>query len=390
MRNLFCATIALLCAAAPVFAAAQGRGERRSEWTILVVDGEGEYKIEGRDGRISAWINGEPVDEGRIARHGDRIQILGEDGGTLREFLAPGQHGAQRLELRALGGPEEGQVMILQQPGEGGAEEQHQAIVVEPFQEMTPSGERRPRIGITMGQMDEGLAAHLGLDRGKVVVITGVEPDLPAARAGVRKFDVVVAVDGKSPVSEESLRDAVLAKKVGDTIVLRVRRGDATLDIPVPIALAPDTRAFSLGLGAGDDDNAAFFDATRLLGDFEVLAGRRLEEARRHIERAQAELREQLEHLKHEDLRAPLEAVREALEHAGEALKDRFEGWSRDLRVLTAPYGEGRNYLFKAPAPPKLPEPPKLAPRPDLDERLRRLEERLGRIEEMLDRLERD
>ena len=55
----------------------------------------------------------------------------------------------------------------------------------------------------------------------------------PAAKAGLRRGDLITAVNGQAVKSVEELR--ALVEKSKDTVALLVRRGDATVFVPIEI-----------------------------------------------------------------------------------------------------------------------------------------------------------
>jgi S1-C subfamily serine protease len=61
-----------------------------------------------------------------------------------------------------------------------------------------------------------------GLQGGAIVV--QVAEDSPAAEAGLQKGDVITAIDGEPVDSPDAVREAVAAKKPGDTLALTVQR----------------------------------------------------------------------------------------------------------------------------------------------------------------------
>lgn len=79
-----------------------------------------------------------------------------------------------------------------------------------------------------------GLGIEVTMEGGYVKVVSPID-DTPAARAGLLPNDLIIALDGKS-VRGMALSDAVerMRGKVGDKIVLTVRRGDeAPFDVEV-------------------------------------------------------------------------------------------------------------------------------------------------------------
>ncbi len=78
------------------------------------------------------------------------------------------------------------------------------------------AAEPRPYLGIRPGEAEmEGAR------------VFQVAPDSPAGKAGFKVGDVIVAMDGREVADDESLRELLAAKKIGDEIALKVRRGKA-------------------------------------------------------------------------------------------------------------------------------------------------------------------
>jgi S1-C subfamily serine protease len=62
-------------------------------------------------------------------------------------------------------------------------------------------------------------------------LVVNVEPGSPAADAGIREQDVVIAVDGEAVGSSEELAVAVDAHAPGDTITIEVVRGGGSREV---------------------------------------------------------------------------------------------------------------------------------------------------------------
>merc|ERR1712113_417498 len=58
-------------------------------------------------------------------------------------------------------------------------------------------------------------------------VIRSVQPDGPAARAGLRKDDVIVAIEGRPMANPAAVVSAIEKRGVGETLSVTVRRGGA-------------------------------------------------------------------------------------------------------------------------------------------------------------------
>jgi S1-C subfamily serine protease len=85
--------------------------------------------------------------------------------------------------------------------------------------------------------------AYLGVsleDSGAAKVLD-VRAGSPASRAELRANDVVIEVDGKSIETGDELRAAIDAKKPGDEITLKIRRGTDEREATVTLGTRPDT-----------------------------------------------------------------------------------------------------------------------------------------------------
>ncbi|WP_246078751.1 S1C family serine protease [Modestobacter excelsi] len=69
-------------------------------------------------------------------------------------------------------------------------------------------------------------------------LVLNVEPDSPAADAGVQEQDVVIAVDGAPVASSEELVVAVDAHEPGDTITLELVRNGSSREVTATLATA--------------------------------------------------------------------------------------------------------------------------------------------------------
>jgi Do/DeqQ family serine protease len=94
---------------------------------------------------------------------------------------------------------------------------------------------RRGRIGVEIQDLTPGLARALGTRATQGAVIARVLPDSPAARAGLRPRDVVVAVNGVPVTSGAALRDRIGLARIGDVVDLTVDRQGVERDIRVRI-----------------------------------------------------------------------------------------------------------------------------------------------------------
>jgi serine protease Do len=110
----------------------------------------------------------------------------------------------------------------------------------------------RGYIGIRMTDPDEfpALAAHEGYKGKNGVGVVEVYEGLPAAKAGLRPYDIIVEIDGKEVESNVSVQRLITAHKPGDKIEFKVFRGGKTETIAVTAGDWP-TEEKLLALGGG-------------------------------------------------------------------------------------------------------------------------------------------
>ncbi len=85
---------------------------------------------------------------------------------------------------------------------------------------------RRGYLGVSVGPLSADGASFNGLPDNKGAVVQRVDPDTPAAKAGVQQADVILAVDGRPVSNSTELVSAISAKRPGDSVRLDVWRYD--------------------------------------------------------------------------------------------------------------------------------------------------------------------
>jgi serine protease Do len=108
----------------------------------------------------------------------------------------------------------------------------------------------RGRIGVVVQPMTAPLAESFGLGSARGALVSNVEPDAPAAKAGLQTGDVIVAFNGK-PITESGELPAIVAEtKPGETATARVWRNGAERDVKITIAEMPTEPAKLAGTPA--------------------------------------------------------------------------------------------------------------------------------------------
>jgi 2-alkenal reductase len=97
-----------------------------------------------------------------------------------------------------------------------------------------------PFLGVSYGMIDAEMAAENNLPVQNGALIGEVQPNQPAAKAGLKNGDIIVAVDGLKLGSDVSLRSVLLQHQPGDTVKLQVLRDSQTLTLDVTLATRPE------------------------------------------------------------------------------------------------------------------------------------------------------
>ncbi|QEI06113.1 Do family serine endopeptidase [Pigmentiphaga aceris] len=92
------------------------------------------------------------------------------------------------------------------------------------------------RMGVTVQEVDQTLAESFGLDRPTGALISSVEPDSPASKAGLRSGDIVLEAGGKPVTSSGSLPVLVTQATPGEKLPLRIWREGSAKDVQVVLA----------------------------------------------------------------------------------------------------------------------------------------------------------
>jgi Do/DeqQ family serine protease len=100
---------------------------------------------------------------------------------------------------------------------------------------------KRPWLGARLQAVTPEIAEGLGLKRPSGALVASVTPMSPAARAGLKTSDLIVAIDAQ-PVEDANAFDYRFATKaIGGTARLGVLRGGKEVALSVVLEAAPDT-----------------------------------------------------------------------------------------------------------------------------------------------------
>jgi len=102
----------------------------------------------------------------------------------------------------------------------------------------------RARLGVYFQELTPKLASALGVQASKGAVVTEIVPNGPASKSGLRKDDVITALNGQA-IDGRSLRNAVGSMTPGSTINLKVIRGSSERNFSITLDRIPDDTADS-------------------------------------------------------------------------------------------------------------------------------------------------
>jgi Do/DeqQ family serine protease len=99
---------------------------------------------------------------------------------------------------------------------------------------------RRGMLGVTIQSVDADLASSLNMPAARGAIVTSVTDGGPAARAGIKRGDVITAIDKQAVVDNNSLRNIVASKTPGSNVEVTAMRNGGDQKFQVALAELPD------------------------------------------------------------------------------------------------------------------------------------------------------
>ncbi|MBM7543349.1 serine protease Do [Weissella beninensis] len=106
---------------------------------------------------------------------------------------------------------------------------------------------KRPALGVTLIDLsnitssDQKSVLKLPTSITKGVVIMQTLKQSPAKTAGIKKYDVIVAMDGKKVTSQATLREILFSHKIGDSVKVKYYRGSTLKTTTIKLTLDTTT-----------------------------------------------------------------------------------------------------------------------------------------------------
>ncbi|MHB9029494.1 MAG: Do family serine endopeptidase [Candidatus Latescibacterota bacterium] len=94
-------------------------------------------------------------------------------------------------------------------------------------------------LGVGIQTLTPELARSLNLKATRGVVVSSVQEDSPAARAGIQRYDVILAVDGRETNSAAELRNYIALQGPNKQVALRINRDGGERSVNVTLSELP-------------------------------------------------------------------------------------------------------------------------------------------------------
>jgi hypothetical protein len=197
----------------------------------LAEAGEDAQTIELRamNDQIKVIVNGKELDASRIQKKDGQVIVLDEHGDVIQKFdLNAGMaFGDGQFEWNLDFGDDLGELhkQIDQWRELGWAQKQ-------PFMEAEAP---KVMLGVHMDEPSEALVRHLQLKRGETTILNGVLEGLPAHKSGLDAYDIIIAINGKSPAGQQQVHEALRQLNPGDSIGFTVIHNGQRKDVTVKV-----------------------------------------------------------------------------------------------------------------------------------------------------------
>ena len=129
------------------------------------------------------------------------------------------------------------------------------AELAKPVIDSLRRGQRPERgyLGVGLQPLDENIAESLGLPKDRGEIVRSVQPDTPAAKAGLQQGDVILRVNGRDVNPDQTVSYLVANTSVGTRVPLEIIRGGRRQTVNVQVGQRPTEEELAKQLG-GDDD----------------------------------------------------------------------------------------------------------------------------------------
>ncbi|HDQ45582.1 MAG TPA: Do family serine endopeptidase [bacterium] len=93
----------------------------------------------------------------------------------------------------------------------------------------------RAYLGIGMLPVDENIAQRYGMEHVRGAIVDQIMPESPAGNAGLRRLDILIAVDGKEIVQPSDVQGLIALMTPGDKVTLTILRDGKRREVEVKL-----------------------------------------------------------------------------------------------------------------------------------------------------------
>lgn len=396
------AGLSFLGVAAP---SAGGQSVSRSSETVSTTSNDQNITVRLKDGKYTILLNGKEVRSGEIDKENwDEYVVKNDKGEEVGTVVRDGN--GFSVEMADDDSDDEGNIALTIRGNRGdaarlaelrGAFAPRASLAgADPFMATPP----KTMLGVGLGTPDPSLAAHIGVEPEEATVINSISKGLPAAKAGLKVYDVIVKIDGKTPAGEDEVRDALRTKNPGDTVTFEVVHGnnrkvvDVTLEAYDPAKLG--VAAWNMVPSAPAIGQQFTFPGVEAEKELEAQSAALQELARQLAEKAQANQSQaggDAERALHEEMKELAEQIRRKSHEMAEL--GTTGAWSSGPGQVMRLWGQrgsgraGTSFVVPTPAPPAL-SPMNVTPgamNQDMTDRMNKLDDRLNKLQELLEKV---
>jgi serine protease Do len=120
-------------------------------------------------------------------------------------------------------------------------------------------GERPQRgyLGVSLQPVEEGIAEALNIPKDRGEIVRTVQPNEPAARAGIQQGDVILRVNGQEVNPDQTVSYLIANTPVGSRVPVELIRDGRRVTVQVTVGQRPTEEELARQLGIGDQQDEA-------------------------------------------------------------------------------------------------------------------------------------
>lgn len=181
-------------------------------------------------------------------------------------------------------------------------------------------------LGVEVQTLNQDLAGYFDVSADSGLLVTEVEPESPAAKAGLKAGDVLVTIDGKKPKDADGIREILAEREKGDEVEIAYIRKSKMATTKTTLDERPDHKVFKFNVPA----------VPHMTGwpSWEAEARRQVSEDQKHaledIKEFQFQTRDDIR----ERVRSEMERIRPELDREMERLRSEMNRLKVELEEL--------------------------------------------------------